>query len=395
MRTLNQIIAVTMMNLRSLPQRFWTSLATVVAVALVTAVLLGFLGLANGFQKTMDGTGSDDVAIVLREGAGGELNSLITKPQADLMAEAPGIARDAAGKALVSPELYLVVDGKRRSTGIKANMPLRGVGANALSVRAGVTIVEGRMFTPGTAELVAGRGVVSQFEGFEIGQKVRLSGQDWTIVGIFDAGGSVFESEVWADFATLQGLFNRGSTVQTLRVRMETPGALAGIRAFSEADPRLKLEVKSEKAFMASQSDEVGDIIFFIGWPLAILMSFGALAGALNTMYASVEARMKEVATLRAIGFGGFPAFVGTMVEALVLAGLGGLLGAGGLWLALDGLSASTLGGGFTQVVFSIDVSGGVILSGIVLALIIGFAGGFFPAIRAARAPLLAAFRAN
>jgi putative ABC transport system permease protein len=390
----SQIAAVTSMNLRSIPQRIWPSLATVVAIALVTAVLLGFLALANGFEKTLSGTGSDNVAIIIRKGAGGELNSVLTRDQQALMAEAPGIARTADGKPIVSGELYVVVDGKRRSTGAKGNLPLRGVGPDAISTRENISVVEGRMFTPGVAEIVVGKGIVSQFQGFDLGSTIRLGKQEWKIVGVFDAGGSAFESELWADAALMQSVYNRGSTVQVVRARLASPDALKQIQDYSEADPRLKLDVRAEKDFYASQAGQVSNFVFYLGWPLAIAMSFGALAGALNTMYASVDSRLREIATLRAIGFGGLPAFVGTMAEALILALIGGLIGTLIVFLLFDGLSAATLGGGFTQVVFTMQLSPALIVQGVILALIIGFVGGFFPALRAARAPLLAAFRA-
>ncbi|MCC6920264.1 MAG: ABC transporter permease [Alphaproteobacteria bacterium] len=391
---MTQIAAVTSMNLRSLPQRFWTSAATVVAVALVTAVLLGFLALANGFQATLSGTGTDDVAIAVREGSSGELNSVLSREQLQLIAEAPGIARGADGQPSVSGELYVVVDGKRRSTGKKGNLPFRGIGPKALETRQNITITAGRMFTPGLAEIVVGKGLVQQFEGFDLGATVHLGKTDWKIVGVFDAGGSAFESELWADIALLQSVYNRGSSVQTVRMKLTSPDALKQVQAYSRKETRLKLDVDSERAFYASQTGGISDLIFYLGWPLAIAMSFGALAGALNTMYASVDSRMREIATLRAIGFGGLPAFCGTMAEALVLAGLGGLVGAVAVYLAFDGLSAATLGGGFTQVVFAIKLSPALVLQGVILALVIGFIGGFFPALRAARAPLLAAFRA-
>jgi putative ABC transport system permease protein len=393
-RTLNQIIAVVSMNLQSIPQRLWTSLSTVIAVAFVTGVLLGFLAMAHGFETTVKGTGSPDVAVVLRKG-GDELNSVLTREQAQLMQEAPGVAKSADGKALVSPELYVVIDGIKRSSQTKANLPLRGLGTLADQVRSGIRITQGRMFRTGTNELVVGRAVSKQFDGFDIGRKIRLASQNWIVVGEFEAGGSVFESELWADVAVLQNLYQRGSSLQTLRVRMDSPASLQKLKDYSEADPRLKLDVKSEPQFYAGQSEGMSTMIKFMGWPLAIAMSFGALAGALNTMYASVDARMREIATLRAIGFGGVPAFFGTMVESLLLSAVGGIVGAVGCYLLFNGLSASTLGGNFTQVVFAFKFSGELILQGVILALVIGFVGGVFPAWRAARVPLLAAFRAG
>jgi putative ABC transport system permease protein len=390
---LTQIGVVTAMNLRSIPQRLWTSISTVVAVALVTGVLLSFLAMSNGFRSTVQGTGSLDVAMIMRKGGGGELNSVLSREQVLLMEEAKGIAKGNDGKPLVSAEMYAVVDGIKISSGTKANLPLRGVGPKALNVRRGVKIVAGRMFNPGAPELVVGRAVSKQFKGYELGRTVRLASQNWTVVGEFEAGGSVFESEIWADIALMQGLYQRGSTVQTMRARLTDPGQLASLRALSDSDPRLKLDVKSEQEFYMGQSRGIGDLILYLGWPLAIAMSFGALAGALNTMYASVDARMREIATLRAIGFGGTPAFVGTMAESLLLSAVGGVVGALVTYLLFDGISAATLGSNFTQVVFSLKLTPALVLQGVILALVIGFAGGVFPAWRAARVPLLAAFK--
>jgi putative ABC transport system permease protein len=391
--TLTQIGVVTSMNLRSIPERRWTSLSTVVAVALVTGVLLSFLAMSNGFRTTVQGTGANDVAIFLRKGGGGELNSVVSREQVLLLEEAKGIAKGANGKPLVSAELYSVVDGIKKSSGTKANLPLRGVGPNAIQVRRGIRVVAGRMFNPGAPELVVGRAISKQFRGFELGSKVRLASQNWTVVGEFEAGGSVFESEIWADISLIQGLYQRGSSVQTVRARMENADQVKALIAFSDADPRLKLDVKSEQEFYAGQSRGLGDLILYLGWPLAIAMSFGALAGALNTMYASVDARMREIATLRAIGFSGLPAFVGTMAESLLLSAVGGVLGALTTYVLFDGISTATLGSNFTQVVFSLKLTPALVLQGVMLSLVIGFAGGVFPAWRAARAPLLAAFR--
>lgn len=392
-KTGRQISAIVGMNVRSLPQRWALSLATVVAVALVTGVLLAFLAMANGFRQTVQGAGAPDVALVLRESSNAELNSTLSREAIQLIEEGPGLARGPDGRPLVSAELYVIVDGTKRSSGTSANLPLRGVGPNALLVRPGVQIVEGRMFTPGSAEVVVGAGVPKEFVGFEVGQTVRLAGANYAIVGRFAANGSVFESELWGDTAVLQGAYQRGSTVQSARARLTDPGQLAALKAYADADPRLNVEVQSEQEYYARQASGLATLITFLGWPLAILMSFGALAGALNTMYAAVDARRREIATLRALGFSGFPAFVGALSEALVLAAIGGLLGAGGAYVLFQGLTASTLGGSFSQVVFAFQLSPFAVLQGVGLALVIGLIGGVPPAIRAARTPLLAAFR--
>ncbi len=385
-----QTIAVTVINLKSIPRRILLSLSTVVAVALVVMVLLAFLAMANGFQRTIAGSGAEDIGIVLRAGSQSEINSTVTRDQVRLIEDGPGIARGADGKPLVSPELYLVVDGIKRTTGTKANLPLRGIGEQGLALRKGIVITAGRMFSRGSNEIVVGKALAREFDGFEIGRTVAFGTTRWTVVGMFEADGSVFESEIWADQPVVQSLFNRNNSFQTVRARLDGPAALDALKRYNDGDPRLKLDVKSEAAYFADQSSQTTDLIQMLGWPLAIAMAFGALAGALNTMYSSVAARATEIATLRAIGFGGFSAFAGTLVESLALAAIGGAAGAALTYAFFDGLSASTLGGNFTQVVFSFRLSPALVGEGVLLALVVGLIGGVFPAFRAARMPIVA-----
>jgi len=385
-----QVAAVTTINVKSIPQRFWLSLSTVVAIALVVMVLLSFLAMANGFQRTLMSAGAEDVAIVLRGGSQAEINSTVSRDQVRLVEEGPGIARNSEGKPLVSAELYLIVDGLKRTSQTKANLPLRGIGVEGAAVRKGIRITEGRMFNPGANEIVVGKALLREFHGFEIGSTVSFSTSRWTVVGVFEADGSVFESEIWADLPVVQSLFNRNNVVQTVRTRLQSPAALDTLKRYVDEDPRLKLDVKSEAAYFADQASQTSDLIQKLGWPLAIAMALGALAGALNTMYSSVAARAVEIATLRAIGFGGFPAFVGTLVESLILAALGGVIGATATYLVFDGFSTSTLGASFTQVVFSFKLSSALLVQGVILALAVGLIGGLFPAIRAARMPIVA-----
>jgi putative ABC transport system permease protein len=385
-----QVIAVTTINIKSIAQRLWLSLTTVLAIALVVMVLLAFLAMANGFQRTIAGAGADDIAIVLRAGSQAEINSTIAREQVRLIEDAPGIARDADGKPLVSPELYIVVDGIKRASGTKANLPLRGIGEEGFALRKGITLTAGRMFNRGANEVVVGKGLVREFEGLDIGSTVAFGTTRWTVVGLFEAGGSVFESEIWADLPVVQSLFDRNNYFQTVRARLADPSTLTSLRSYNDNDPRLKLDVKSETAYFADQSSQTTDLIQKLGWPLAIAMAFGALAGALNTMYSSVATRAVEIATLRAIGFGGFSAFAGTLAESLALAAIGGAIGAVATYLIFDGITASTLGGNFTQVVFAFRLSPRLIAEGVLLALIVGLIGGLFPALRAARMPIVA-----
>ncbi|MGZ8403599.1 MAG: ABC transporter permease [Rhodoplanes sp.] len=384
-----QIVAVTAINIRSIPQRFWLSLSTVVAVALVVMVLLSFLAMANGFQRTLKSAGAADIAVVLRGGSQSEINSSIARQQVRLIEDGPGVARGPDGKPLVSAELYIVVDGIKRSSQTKANIPLRGIGEEGAALRKDVTLVAGRMFNPGANEIVVGKSLLSQFQGFDLGERVKFLTSQWTVVGVFAADGSVFESEIWGDLPVVQSLFNRNNVFQTVRARINVPAELAELKRYADTDPRLKLDVKSEQDYFAEQSSQTSDLIQKLGWPLAIAMALGALAGALNTMYSSVAARSVEIATLRAIGFGGLPAFVGTLTESLLLAGIGGVLGAVATYLVFDGFTASTLGAGFTQVVFSFKLTPALIGQGLALALIVGLIGGLLPAIRAARLPIV------
>ncbi len=385
-----QIGSVTMINLRSIPQRLGMSLATVVAVAFVVGVLLAFLAMANGFRATMEGTGSEDIAVILGSGAQAELNSNLGRDSALLIEQAPGIARDADGRPVTSGELYVIVDGKKRASNTDANLPLRGIGPMGPELRSGFTLSQGRMFEPGAAELIVGEGVLREFSGFDLGETIRLGTNTWTVVGVFSTGGTVFDSEIWSDIGVLQNLYQRGSSVQTVRAKMTSPAAIDDLKAYVEGEPRLDVDVSSEKEFLAQQAGGTATLIKWLGWPLAIAMAIGALAGAWNTMYSSVDARIREIATLRAIGFGGFPAFVGTVAESLLLAAPGGLLGAIVTYLIFDGISASTMGSSFTQVVFSFAVTPSSVFAAMVLAIIVGFLAGLIPAIRAARVPLLA-----
>jgi putative ABC transport system permease protein len=388
---LRQIAAVTRINLLSLPQRLWMSLSAIIAIAFVVLVLLGALALGNGFKQALNSSGSDDIAIILRQGAEGEVNSVLSREQQQLLISGPGIAKDAAGRPMVSPELYVVVDGMKKSTSTKANLSLRGLGIDAMNARKGVKIVEGRMFAPGSNEIVIGRSVLKEFDGFALNQEKRFGANSWKVVGIFEAEGSIFESELWADRAVVQSLFNRGNNVQSVRARLVSPAAIAQLAAYSNADPRIKADVKSERKYYADQSERTGKLVQYIGFPLAAAMAVGALAGALNTMYASVASRASEIATLRTIGFGGIPTFVGTLVESLVLSLLGAALGATMAWFFFNGMSASTLGAGFTQVVFGLALSGKQLVIGTLWATALGFLGGIFPAWRAAQQPILSA----
>lgn len=385
----SQIAAVTSINLRSIPQRWGMSLATILSIALVVGVLLGFLAMANGFRATVSGTGSENIAVLLRSGSQAELNSGFGRDTVRLIETAPGVARDAEGNAILSAELYVITDATKRSTGNDASLSLRGVDEMAPRLRENFEIVEGRMFAEGSNEIVVGEGVIREFSGFDLDTTIRMGPNEWRIVGIFSTGGSVFDSEIWADIGTVQNLYNRGASYQSIRVQLDGETGLTDLQEYAENEPRLDLDVETEKEFFAQSAGGLSNLIMYLGWPLAIIMAVGALAGAWNAMYASVDSRVREIATLRTLGFSGFAAFVGTLVESLMLAFIGGLVGALITYFVFDGVSASTMGGSFTQVVFSFAVTIQSVISGVILALVVGLFGGFFPALRASRVPLL------
>ncbi len=393
MRILRQILAVARINIRSLPRRPGMALTTLLASAIVVGVLLAFLAMADGFERTVSGAGSPDVAVVMRPGSQSELNSVITRDQLRLLGETPFAARDAKGRALISPELYVIVDGTKKRTGTPVNVPLRGVRPIAAELRENFRLVAGRMFEPGRNEIVAGRALLDSVDGLELGQEIRFGSQSWRLVGIFETGGNVFESELWGDLATVQSRFNRGGSVQVVRIKLASPDGLVALNAWLEADPQLKLKAQSEQEYLARLAEGTVQLIRWFGWPTAIIMTIGALAGALNTMYAAVAARMREIATLRAIGFSGFAAFVGTMAESLALAALGGLAGSLGAFALFEGRTGSTLGSSFTQVVFDFHLTPAAVIAGVSLAVAIGILGGIFPGVRAARVPVTVAFR--
>ncbi|TWB23256.1 putative ABC transport system permease protein [Nitrospirillum amazonense] len=402
MRVFNEIAVVTTICIKSIPQRFWASFSTVVAVGLVVTVLLAFLAMAAGFQQTLRGTGAKDMAILMRAGSQAELNSGVTRDQARLIEEAPGVMKDADGKPLVSPELYVIVDGVKKTAvpadgnlkkAPRSNLTLRGLGPAGIAVRPDLKIVEGRAFKPGTNELMVGRALQKDFAGLNVGNTVKLGNSNWLVVGAFELGGSVFESELWADTPEVQDLFHRQNVFQSIRARLTGPDALKTLSDYAANDPQLKLDVTTEADYYAQQASRTSDLIQKLGWPLAIAMAFGALAGALNTMYSSVAARAQEIATLRCIGFSGTSSFIGTLLESLVLALMGGIVGTLVTWVLFDGLTGSTLSGAsFSQIVFTFHLTPAVALQGIILALVVGLVGGVFPAWRAARIPIVEAY---
>jgi putative ABC transport system permease protein len=389
----NQFVTVTGMNLRNLPSRLGTSLVAVVGIGGVVAVLVSLLSMGEGFRAALDLSGREDVAMILRGGSADELSSSITREEFNVVALAPGIARDARGP-IVSGELYTIVDLPMRSTGTGANVPFRGVGDRAMELRPGFRIVAGRMFLRGRDEVIVGRGVFAQFGNVDLGQEVKWGSQTWRVVGVFEAGGSVSESEVWTDAVVLRGVYRRGNTVQIVRAQLESAGAIVRVKANLEHDPRVNVTVRSERAFYADQSRILLALIKYVGTTLAVLMGVGAVFAALNTMYSAVSSRTREIATLRALGFGAAPVVTSVLFEAAVLGLLGGVIGGLLVYLVLNGYQASTLNwGSFSQLTFAFTVTPQLLVTGLGYSLILGLVGGLLPGLRAARMPVTAGLR--
>ena len=390
---LTQTMALAVLNLRSLPRRPGTAAVAMSGIAALTGVFAGVLSMASGFEKTMEGSGAEDVALVLRSGSTAELNSRFTSEQADVIRYAPGIARDAAGEPEVSSELFWIVNAVGKSSSSEANVALRGIQPSGYELRKNYRLAEGREFTPGRFELIVGRGARNQFVGLEPGQTIRFGKTEWLVTGVFEAGGSVFESELWCDVNVLQSAYQLGSDFQVVRARVDGGDGRARLEEAVGGDQRLAVDVWSEKQFYSEQAEDTAALIRVIGIPVSVLMAIGAVFAALNAMYASIAARARELATLRALGFGSFPTALATLLESVVLAFLGGVLGCTIAWLALNGFQASTLAASFSQVVFNFAVTPDLLAQGITAALIVGLVGGVFPAVRAATARVTVALR--
>jgi putative ABC transport system permease protein len=393
LRWLSQVIVVTLLNLRTIRQRLASSMVAVVGIAGVVAVFVAVLSMAEGFRKTMASTGSPDTAIVLRSGADSEMVSGLALEDTRLIGDAAGVQRGENGP-LASAELFVIVDLPKRSTNMTANVPLRGVGPNAFAVRPNVRIIEGRRFETGRNELIVGRGAQGQFAGLEIGRTLRFGQSAWTVVGVFDAGGTFSDSELWCDAGVLQPAYRRGSSFQTVYAKLESPEAFTRFKDALTTDPRLDLKVVRESDYFAEQSQMVSTLITTLGAGIALLMGIGAIFGALNTMYSAVAARTREIATLRALGFGGGAVAVSVLAESLLLALVGGALGGTVAYIAFNGFQTSTINWQtFSQVAFAFAVTPGLVVAGVVYALLMGLLGGLLPAVRAARLPIVSALR--
>src|SRR5262245_46481387 len=395
-RWLNQVVEVTWINLRTIPQRLGTSLVIVVGIAGVAGVLVSVLAMSEGFRHTLASTGRPGRVIMLRSGSDAELSSGVAREQATLLANLPGVARDSTGRPLASAELVVMVDLPRKGETHPNNVPFRGVQPAAFAIRDELTIVEGRPFRRGVREVIVGRKAAQQFAGLGVGSAIDFRDSAWVVVGMFESGGDVHESEIWADVEVAMSAFRRQG-FQSVTASL-ADGSEAGLTALKDAisrDRRLSINALREPEYYARQAKVLATLIDILGYTVSAFLPVGATFGALNCMYSAIASRQVEIATLRALGFGGGPVVVSVMIESLLLALLGGAVGGTLAYVYCDGASLSTLNfNTFSQVAFDFRVTPRLIAHGLLWALIMGAVGGSFPAIRAARLPVTAALRA-
>lgn len=390
---LSQIASVAKFGVLSVPQRIGSVAAALFGIAGVVGVLVSVLSMAVGFKKAMVASASPNSAIVLRTGADDEMSSGLLQDDTRLVADAPGLARGPEGP-LASAELFVIINLPKKSSGTDANVPMRGVEPTAFHVRDNVKIVEGRTFERGKNEVVVGAGAAQEFAGLNLGNKLKVGRNEWTVVGIFSAGGAASESEIWTDAAVLQDAYHRGNSFQSVYAKLASPSAFQQFKDSLTSDPRLSVKVMKQSEYYTEQSTMVTKLITTLGVIIAGLMAIGAIFGALNTMYNSVSARTREIATLRALGFGSGAVIISVLLESLVIALVGGALGGAVAYLLFNGFHTGTMNfQTFSQVTFAFAVTPQLLVQGIVWATIIGLAGGFFPALRAARLPIAAALR--
>ena len=392
MSAMSQITSISVMNLRSVPQRLGSSFVIVIGIAGVVAVVLSVLAMAIGVLSTISNTGRTDRAIVVRAGSASDLSSVITRDQGLTIMDAPGVKKDASGQAIASADTLTVVDLPTSDGSSWANVSLRGVGPKLMALRPETKVIAGRMFKPAVHELIVGKKALSQFPSLQIGKRIKVMASEWEVVGVFESGDQR-ESEIYGDAETVMSAIRRNA-YQPVTVLLESPGSFETFKTALTTNPQLQVEVKRESEYFADQSKTLTQVLSVIAYVVGGIMAVGALFGALNTMYTAVSTRGKEIATLRALGFGATPVVISVFVEAVALALLGAALGSLAAWLFFDGHIVSTSGGGVAQIVFALTLTPGLIAVGVIWAFVIGLVGALFPAVRAARLPVATALRA-
>ena len=379
-------------NLRSMIVRKGTAAMTAGGIAMVVAVFVMPLALAQGFRATLVASGSPQNAIVLRKSATAETVSSLLRADVPIIESLPQVARGPDGRALASPELVTIIALPRQTDNQPANVPARGVGLKAFEVRDTLKFVEGHRFTPGTREINVGRLAMNRFKGLSLGSDVKFGSTTWKVAGIFTAEDASFESEVWGDVDLMMPAFQREG-YQSMTVKLADPSMFDAFKAAIESDPRLYLEPHREQDYYAEQSRAMTTVIRVFGTFVTLILAIGAMFGAMNTMYAAVAYRTREIGTLRALGFPPFRIVIAFLAESVALALIGGVLGCA-LALPVHGLSTGTTNfSSFSEVAFKFKITPGLLLGGILFSAIMGAVGGLLPAIRAARIPVARALR--
>jgi putative ABC transport system permease protein len=391
MRWLYQLYTVCVLNLGNLKARLDSSLVAVIGFTGVIMVFVAVFAIRDGFNSTLRESGSPDVAVVLRGGAGAEVNSVLSVNDAKLVAEAPGIQTSSNGP-LASDELLVQLSMPKLDSGTDANVPFRGVDANAFLVHERVRVVAGRNFQPGLNEVIAGVRASHQYKGLHLNDTIRSGPYSWKVVGLFDDGG-VYSSEVWGDLTVMQAAYKRGSSLESVYAKLSSPDALREFKDYLTTNPQLTVSVDRETDFYAEQSKAMNAFITYAGAFIAFLMGIGATFGAVNTMYNSVTSRAAEIATLRALGFGRSPVLLSVLVEGMLLGLVGGIVGGVLAYLLFNGIETSTMGSNFAQIAFSFRVTPGLLVRGAIYALLMGLLGGLLPAVRAVRMPIASSLR--
>ena len=380
-------------NVRSVKARWASAIVAVLGIAGTVGVFVAMLSLARGFRATLVASGSYGNALVLRAGAPSEMMGAITLDSVKIIQDAPGVARDSSGP-LVTQEVVGVMPFPLLSTGTDANVQVRGVSGNVLLVRPSVKIVKGRMFQPGVSELIVGKNASVSYAGLTLGNTVNFGGGHWLVTGIFDAGGSSFDSEVWCDARIFNEALKRPENVfQSVTVHLATPESFQQFKDAVTADPRMNVDITREVDYYAKQSRTMTTLITVLGGVVASIMAIGAVFGALNTMYSAVAERGREIATMRALGFGGAAVVISFLVEALLISFVGGVVGCLAV-LPLNGLTTGAMNWQtFSHLAFAFKITPELLVKGILFALVMGVLGGLLPAIRAARLPVATALR--
>lgn len=386
-----EVATVCGLNLRNLRHRLDSSLVAVIGFAGVVTVFVAVLSISTGFNATLQATGSPDVAIVMRGGAGAELNSVLTSNNARLIGEAPGVITTADGP-LVSPQLLVIINRPKKSTGLETNVSFRGVDAGAFKVNPRIQIVRGRNFRPGLNEIIVGTRAASEFRGLQLGGRLKSGRTTWKIVGVFNDGGGLYSSEIWGDLPAVQAAYHRGPSLSSVHVKLASPAAFDKFKQSLESDPQLNVSVERESDYFAEQARAISGFITGVGSVIALLMGIGAVFGAINTMYTAVSARSTEIASLRALGFGRSPVLISVLVEGVLLGLVGGVIGSAVAYGFFNGFEASTFNN-FSQIVFAFAVTPTLLAVGVGYALLMGLIGGLLPAFRAMRIPIAAALR--